>query len=198
MSAPRSTTKVQAVPRAGEWFETYTGRKFFPFDPSPDDVCLEDVAWALANICRFGGHCLRFYSVAQHSVWVSHHVPQELALQGLMHDAHEAYTGDMIRPIKIQLRKVAGMVYDCMEELVQGAITMKLGGAIVTAEAAAQVKLADNRALATERRDLRKPSGFQWETDGLEDPERIVEFWDRTYAGVQFVKRYRELAGDGP
>lgn len=61
---------------------------------------LEDIAHALGMLCRFNGHIRRFYSVAQHSVVVSHLVEPELARAALMHDATEAYMGDMTAPLK--------------------------------------------------------------------------------------------------
>ncbi len=50
--------------------QTLTGRRMNPLDASPEDIDPDDIAGALANICRFGGHSRAFYSVAQHSVIV--------------------------------------------------------------------------------------------------------------------------------
>lgn len=81
------------------WIITYTGRKFWPLNPSPYDIDIVDIAHALSNICRFTGHVSRFISVAQHSVMVS-----DLCLNhqlfGLLHDASEAYLCDIASPIK--------------------------------------------------------------------------------------------------
>src|SRR5512146_2196359 len=82
------------------WIQTYTGRQFWPFNPHPEDVRAEDIAHALSQVCRYQGHCLEFYSVAQHSVLVSYAVPDHLALWGLLHDAAEAYLADIARPLK--------------------------------------------------------------------------------------------------
>lgn len=97
------------------WMGTYTGGKFWPLAPRPQDVNIEDIAHALSMICRYGGHCVRFYSVAEHSVLVSEAVERlareahyserdvaHTALCALIHDAPEAYLGDMIRPLKHQ------------------------------------------------------------------------------------------------
>jgi len=80
--------------------QTYTGRMIDPLNLRPADVDIIDVAHALSNTCRFGGHTRSFYSVAEHSLLVSHLVPHEHALCGLLHDAPEAYLGDVIWPLK--------------------------------------------------------------------------------------------------
>jgi len=82
------------------WILTYTGKRFDTLNPKPEDICIEDIAHALSMICRFGGHCRQFYSVAQHCLLVSCNLPVEAELWGLMHDAAEAYVGDVVTPIK--------------------------------------------------------------------------------------------------
>ncbi len=79
---------------------TYTGRRIDPFEIEAEDICIRDIAHHLSNICRFNGATQRFYSVAQHCVHVSTECPDGLALWGLLHDAAEAYIGDIIRPVK--------------------------------------------------------------------------------------------------
>lgn len=178
--------------RTGHWFETYTGQKFWPLDPRKEDINLYDIAWALSHICRFGGHALCFYSVAQHSIWVSRHVPPELALAGLLHDAHEAYVGDMIRPLKREVNANTDGFWSLVEHKIQKCITDVLGGAIPDQEASQAISKADNQALATERRDLRRKTDHPWECDGLEQETRIVahEPW---LVNRLFLDRYEEL-----
>lgn len=79
---------------------TYTGRTIRPLAPDPDDICIEDIAHALSNQCRFTGHTRKFSSVAEHSVRVSWLVPEEFRLEALLHDASEAYLSDIARPVK--------------------------------------------------------------------------------------------------
>ena len=90
----------------GGWIQTLTGKRFYPADPRPEDIDIRDIAGSLARQCRFAGHCLRFYSVAEHSYLLAHHVAKsrpELFLTALLHDASEAYLVDVPRPIKPQL-----------------------------------------------------------------------------------------------
>jgi uncharacterized protein len=85
----------------GIWLETYSGRKIFPLAARVSEIKIEDIAHALSNICRFAGHTNLFFSVAQHSVLVA-----ELSnnkMEGLLHDATEAYLVDIPRPVKLAL-----------------------------------------------------------------------------------------------
>jgi hypothetical protein len=104
---------------ASSWIQTYSGIKFYPLDPRPEDVSIVDIAHALGNVCRFAGHVSEHYSVAQHSVLVSQLVPPEDALWGLMHDAAEAYTGDLPRPIKKQIPQWAGIENRLLDVIAQ-------------------------------------------------------------------------------
>jgi 5'-deoxynucleotidase YfbR-like HD superfamily hydrolase len=82
--------------------KTFTGRYVHPLDMKTDDLAIEDIAHSLARLCRYNGHCGGFISVARHSIWVSEQLPKRLKLWGLLHDAPEAYLGDMTRPVKRQ------------------------------------------------------------------------------------------------
>jgi len=82
---------------------TYTGKIFDLKILDPESICIEDIAHALAQTARFGGHLDKLYSVAQHSFYVSMNVARDQALAGLLHDASEAYLGDMPSPFKKML-----------------------------------------------------------------------------------------------
>lgn len=86
--------------------------------PTEDMINIDDIAHALSNICRFGGHCSPFFSVAQHSVLVAALAPDELKLAALLHDAPEAYLGDVISPLKKLLKNYAE--YEAAFEIVIG------------------------------------------------------------------------------
>lgn len=86
--------------RRGPFQVNASGSRWWPLDPLPGDFSIEDIAHHLAMICRYGGAPRHFYSVAEHSVLVSRHVPGPLAIHALLHDAAEAIVGDTISPIK--------------------------------------------------------------------------------------------------
>lgn len=128
------------------WFSTFTGKKFHPFDPHPEEICLEDIAHHLALQCRYNGACRAFYSVAQHSILVANLVAPEHKQWGLLHDAAEAYIGDMVRPLKLGLP-----IYKEVERKIEAVIAEVFG---LPPEMPPAVKVADNIMLYAERRDL--------------------------------------------
>lgn len=158
--------------------QTYTGLQFDVANPQPEMVCIEDIAHALSCIPRFGGHTLRFYSVAQHSVHVSRLVPEHQAKIGLLHDAAEAYMLDMMTPIKSQLPD-----YQALYNRVEDAVFRRFGIVALTPA----VKRADLVALATEKRDLMRPTDW-WSVDCEPDLKRI-EPMDPEEAEDEFLTR---------
>lgn len=130
----------------GDFMQTYTGKAFFPFDPRVEAIDILDIAHALAMQVRYNGHCKQFYSTAQHSVLVASKAPPHLALRALMHDAAEAYTGDLIRPIK---KHPEMAVFAWVEETIERAICAKfdLPFPIMTPE----IKRLDDRIILDER-----------------------------------------------
>lgn len=80
--------------------QTYSGKVVDFLNPEESMIDITDIAHALSMICRFSGNTTRFYSVAEHSINCSYIVPEHLALQALLHDATEAYVGDLNKPLK--------------------------------------------------------------------------------------------------
>lgn len=101
---------------------TFTGKYMNVFKPTPEMICIEDIAHALSNQCRFGGHLPIFYSVAQHSLNCSYLVENKLKLEALMHDASEAYLLDIPSPIKKGLTN-----YKEIEDRLMEAIAVRFG-----------------------------------------------------------------------
>lgn len=79
---------------------TYTGKVFDLENLTEDMICIEDIAHALSNTARFAGHSEIMIPVSQHCVMMTHRVPEHLKLAALLHDASEAYIGDMPKPFK--------------------------------------------------------------------------------------------------
>jgi len=127
-------------------FMISTGQFCELFYPDPKVVRVEVMAAALSKLCRFNGHTRTFYSVAQHSVLVSQNCVDPK--HALFHDASEAFLGDVIRPIKYTENMAP---YLAAEKVWQRVIFQTLG---LDPEMPNSVKLADNRMLMTEFRDL--------------------------------------------
>ena len=134
--------------------QTLSGKHFNYLDIQQDAIEIEDIATALSHICRFAGHLPEFYSVGQHSVLSSLLVPQEFALEALLHDAAEAYLQDIPAPLKHLLPD-----YRAMEIRVDAAIRQKFG---LPDEQHPTVKYADLVMLASERRDFEIDDGTVW------------------------------------
>lgn len=172
--------------RLGDWMQTASGRQFWPMQPDPDEVAIEDIAHSLSMQCRFAGHCLRFYSVAEHSVLLSRAVAPEHALWALMHDASEAYLVDVPRPIKPFLPG-----YRETEEAVMLAICVRFG---LPFDMPAEVKIADGRILADEALQNMAPPPVPWSNTGA--PLGVtLQFWSPEEAESQFLFAYRQLSG---
>lgn len=92
---------------ADAYITTFTGKKFHFLDPQPDQICIEDIAHQLAAESRFSGATTKFYSVAEHSVFVAFCTPLKHRVAALLHDAAEAYFRDIPRPLKY-LPEMAG------------------------------------------------------------------------------------------
>jgi 5'-deoxynucleotidase YfbR-like HD superfamily hydrolase len=178
--------------RIGGCMGTWSGQAYYPCDPRAAEVRIEDIAHALSHLCRFGGHSNWFYSVAEHSVYVSQVVPPEHALQALLHDATEAYCVDVPRPLKIMMPE-----YAKIEHKNWLAIAERFD---LPVEMHPSVKQADNDVLLAEKKVLMLDS---------DDPD-LREAW-KLVSGVEarvkvrilsavdarrvFLERFRYLTG---
>jgi uncharacterized protein len=173
-----------SAPRKGDWIQTYTGRQFWPLDPSWRDVVIEDIAHALSMLCRYGGHCKRFYSVAEHSVLLSRAMEPKHKLWALLHDATEAYLIDLPRPIKNFMP-----IYQEAEMRIEAAIIAQFA---LSPEMPAMVKLADRRILMDERAANMRNAPSKWTTDTT--PLGVtLQFWSPEQAEAEFLSDFRAL-----
>jgi hypothetical protein len=145
-------TRDPSTGRIGDWMQTVSGERFWPFDPRSEDISIVDIAHGLSNTCRYNGHTRPFYSVAQHSVLVSQNCSPQNRRWALLHDAAEAYIGDMIRPIK----KYFPLFIE-IETRIMECVCEKYG---LPKAMPAEVDEMDNRILLNEKRDLRMNSSF--------------------------------------
>jgi hypothetical protein len=151
-----------------DYVSTFSGNRFYPLEPRIDRVAIEDIAHGLAYQCRFNGQTHAFYSVAQHSLIVAGLVAPPLGLAALLHDAAEAYLGDMVKPLKVLLPEFAAL-----EDRVTAIIAATFG---LDFSDYSPIKHADLIALATEKRDLMPHSSESWSyLDGIPPlPDSIV------------------------
>jgi hypothetical protein len=172
--------------------QTYTGLDFDPMNPDPERINIEDIAHALSLQCRYNGHVHRFYSVAQHSVFVSYLLPRHLMLAGLLHDAAETYLGDLIRPVKQEIA-----LYQAIEARLMIAVHRAFGLPYLNSDEQELIRVADNRVLATEARDLIKHPlipGWDWikEIEPLKIQINPLSSFD---AEFRFLIRFNHLIG---
>jgi uncharacterized protein len=179
-------------PEPGPYLQTVSGRWVNPFDPDPEQLDAGDIARALANQCRFGGHCRVFYSVAQHSVVVSRLVEErggdaEDAFAALMHDATEAYLGDMPHPLKH--RSPLGAAFREAERDLERAIRERFA----IKPDVPEIKRADRALLATERRAFSSELWHWPELEGVEPLDLELDAWPPDDAARVFAARFAEL-----
>ena len=162
---------------ASSALQTFTGRRLDPLDPDPQQIVIDDIAHALGNQCRFGGHCRSFYSVAQHSCLLADLIAadgggEEDQLWALLHDASEAYLVDLPHPVKH--RSALGSAFRELEARLQSVILERFG---LVGEPPTRVKEMDRALLAAEKVAL-TASGWEWpELEGVEPVAVTIEPW---------------------
>ena len=166
--------------------QTYTGRVFHPLNPQADLIDPVDIAHALSLLCRYGGHVNQHYSVSEHCVLMSHAVTPGNALWALLHDATEAYLGDMIRPLKLAMP-----AYREVEDRMMTVICARFG---ISHRCPDEVKNADSRILLDERAALMKPPPLPWGScEQLRPLGVTIERWSPVEAEKHYLTRLRDL-----
>ena len=182
------------------WMETFTGVRFNLADPKPEDVCIEDIAHALALQTRFNGHCGFFWSVGQHSLLADAYLDKQnrtdrIVMLGLLHDAAEAYTGDVTSPVKALCPQVRELEARVMVVVYEG-----LGIEPPNEHEYKWVKEADIAAITIEAGVVMSSRGEWW---GL--PEVAESVWAENIESIYpesmdiiemtFLKEYYRLKG---
>lgn len=197
-----------------DWIQTYGGEKFYPLAARPEEVKITDIARALSMLCRYCGHVARFYSVAEHCVRVSRMAADRVTTQhpaipsrthqrewlnvarwGLLHDASEAYLGDVTRPVK-KSQTMAG--YKAAETRLMGVIAERFA---LEGDEPTEVRWADDAIYGLEVPQLKAPVHPEWKVNTpsgkLEvrpiQGERIG--WAPARAEREFLKRFDLLWG---
>lgn len=158
-----NTIPIAITPSDFDWpgganIKTRSGLYIDLLNPQQDHLLLKDIAHALSHICRFGGHLPRHYSVAEHSIYVANQLwrttgDHQFALAGLLHDATEAYLGDMVRPLKQAMpeyRNAEAIMAEAIEQRFM--LTIGLDHPCV--------KVVDNELLAWEMAIFRDTEGL--------------------------------------
>jgi len=189
--------KMDNENRVGDYITTFTGKSFYLLDPRPKDICIEDIAHALSNLCRFTGHCKSFYSVAQHSVLVSYDVPHPFQIDGLLHDATEAYTNDVSSPLKRNIFLLDGRPFSKLEDSIEEVIYKALNIDRLDPSFHIMIKNSDLRAFCTEYRDLigvpREGGGTEKLTRDYGTFVEKIEPLSPKEAETLFLNRFKEL-----
>lgn len=165
------------------YISTYRGNRFYPHEPRIDTIDIEDIAHGLAYQCRFNGQTADFYSVAQHSLIVADLVEPRLRRAALLHDAAEAYLGDMVKPLKRLVPEFA-RIEEAVTALIAEAFAVDFSdyGAI---------KRADLIALATEKRDLMPQSAEAWSyLQGVDPLQARIQPWSPAQAKEAFLSAW--------
>ena len=167
---------------------TAAGRYFDFLAPERSVIGIDEIAHALSNICRFTGHTRDFYSVAEHSVHVSRLVPPGDALAGLMHDAAEAFVGDVAKPLKRLLPD-----YAAIEARVEAAVLSRFG---LNVTLPPTVTAADDDMSVVEQRQAMDAEAYDRVLPSFHNPQaKLVrlEFWEPAEARMMFLQRFEEV-----
>ena len=172
------------VPRVGGWLQSFSGAQLWPLDPRPGDFKMVDIAAGLSKACRFNSQCLRFMSVAEHSVLMSRHAKRinkpHLRPWCTMHDAAEHVLVDWPRPMKDEWPE-----YREVEKRNQMVIAEQFGLPWPMPDG---VKDLDNRILLDEVRQNMAPPQATWTDTGATEPLGVtLQFWTPERAFYEFM-----------
>lgn len=186
------------------WMQTFAGKAVDLADPKPETICLDDIAHALSRICRYTGHTRRHYSVAEHCILISRALERDypdepaLWLSGLLHDAHEAYAGDISSPMHLALgpdvRAEIKRIQHALDMAIREALEIPPGAGVAFHDQ--RVKMADQRILIDERDSLLGPSPMgPWDIErrGGNALGVTIYAWAAPVARLEFRDRFKHL-----
>jgi uncharacterized protein len=156
-------------------------------NPDPETIEIRSIAAALSKICRFGGHCPYFYSVAEHCIHAvdlarSEGYAGEPLIAILLHDATEAYLGDMVKPLKMNMPQ-----YVELEQRMESAISLAFG--IDFDRWKPLIKRFDRGMLKAEKMRLWPEDKEHWAGfSDIEDTKVHFHFCTPTIAEITFLK----------
>ncbi|NEW96623.1 phosphohydrolase [Rhodopseudomonas sp. BR0G17] len=185
------------APRVGDWIQTFTGGAFWPLDPRAEEISVLDITAGLARECRFGGQCLRFYSVAEHSV-LMYRVATDRCWSArqrravLLHDASEGLgLRDIPRPIKGEFSN-----YKAIESRVMRVVAAKFD---FDWPLDPSIKQLDNEIGGAEQLQNMAPAVMPWGATADHaafgaDPLGVrLEYWSPDRAFIEFQIAAAEL-----
>ena len=191
MKPPFAVASAPAFGCNGNTIRTRSGGWFDYANPQQDQFTLEDIAGGLSKVCRYGGQCSSFYSVAEHSFHCAC-AAEDLKLCAsaqlavLMHDAAEAFIGDMPKPLKIMLPD-----FSALEEKIEGIIAGKFG--IDFDGNYRVIRQIDREMLICEKKQL-FTNDTPWRGEaGTRELKIMVECWTPAKAEVFFMRRANRL-----
>lgn len=160
-------------------------------EPDPNTIDLESIAYALSKTCRYGGHCPTFYSVAEHCVLacilaIADKVDTWTLQAILLHDAAEAYLGDVVKPLKLLLPE-----YEDLEQRMDGAITTRFDVDLIVYEDA--IKTYDRAMLEIEKCQMWPEDREEWEGFGAESRHIDLCYWSPDEARHEFLRMAETL-----
>lgn len=174
-----------------DWMHTSLGLRMYPEAPVHKNIAISDIANGLALICRYGGQgdVYKFYSVAEHSVLLAQYALEDVgsfaAMYVLLHDASEAYLGDLVPAVK----NAVGSSYAVLEDAIMNDIMRKYSAHHDFRDYA---KTIDRRIVPTEKAALmRHPR--PWPSDAADPLPVEIECWRPAEAKMRFLQMWEEL-----
>lgn len=177
------------------WTLNRSGEKFCIDTPETNRYLLDDISHALSMLCRYGGMSSKFYSVAEHSVLVAAALYRDtldptIALDGLFHDAAEAYVGDVKSPIKARFPE-----FIAFEETVDRAIRLAHGKSGVPAKERRMTRQYDQRIILDEKAAL-MPEHSDWLCDPALKPLDVrIQGWGPGEAKSAWISAFWAYSG---